>query len=107
MPKIHEIGKTRFTQLLTNYRVEWGAKILVRGWTQETEFPYRKATPLMLRLPNNMALVYGKWIGEEEDEEAALNNAIQGRVLADEDFEEGWEPPAYQAGEEDFWDIHT
>ena len=37
MPEIHNLGKSRFTQVLTNYRVEWGWKFVVRGWTQEIE----------------------------------------------------------------------
>ena len=79
----------------------------MRGWTQEIEEPFRTAEPLIVRLPFHKALVFGKWTGAQSDEETALNNAMQGRVLADEDFQEGWTPPAIQAGEEDFWDIYS
>jgi hypothetical protein len=77
----------------------WNWKLLVKGWTQEIEPPYRYATPLILRLPKNKALVYGKWISTH-DEESALNRAMQGRVLSDEDFQEGWTPAAYENPEE-------
>lgn len=107
MPKIHDIGKQHFTQLLTNYRVTWGWKVAVKGWTQEIAYPFRTATPWIVRLPFNTAVVFGKWNGESLNEEEALNRAMQGRVLKDEDFEEGWEPPAYKAGEEDFPDIYA
>lgn len=106
MPKVHNIGKHRFTQLI-DFPVKWEGKLAVRGWTQEIEEPFRTAAPLIVRLPFHKALVFGKWTGTQSDEEAALNNAMQGRVLADEDFEEGWTPPAYEAGEEDLWDIYT
>lgn len=98
MPQVHDIGKTRFIQILENYKVEWGWRFIVRGWTQEIEAPYRSAKPFIVRLPNDKALVYGKW-SAELDEEAALNQAIQGRVLSDEDFQEGWQPAAYQDSE--------
>jgi hypothetical protein len=105
MPKVHNIGKTRFTQYI-DFPVQWEGKFAVRGWTQETEEPFRTATPLIVRLPFHKALVFGKWTGSMPDEETALNNAIQGRVLTDEDFQEGWTAPAYQTGAEDSvdWD---
>lgn len=102
MPKVHNIGKNRFVQVI-DFPVNWEGKLSVRGWTQEIDEPFRTATPLIVRLPLNKAVVFGKWTGEQPDEESALNNALQGRVLTDEDFEEGWEPPAYQAPEEDSW----
>ena len=106
MPKVHNIGKHRFTQLI-DFPVKWEGKLAVRGWTQEIEEPFRTAAPLIERLPFHKALVFGKWTGSQSDEETALNNAMQGRVLADEDFQEGWTPPAVQAGEADLWDIYS
>jgi hypothetical protein len=105
MPKVHHIGKQRFTQLI-DFPVKWGWKLAVRGWTQEIEEPYRTAAPIIVRLPFHKAVVFGKWTGQL-DEETALNNAMQGRVLSDEDFEEGWQPPAYQATEESSWDLYA
>jgi ABC-type bacteriocin/lantibiotic exporter with double-glycine peptidase domain len=105
MPKVHKIGTHRFTQLI-DFPVKWGWKLAVRGWTQEIDEPYRTATPLIVRLPFHKAVVFGKWTGEL-DEETALNNAMQGRVLSDEDFEEGWQPPAYQTAEESSWDLYS
>jgi hypothetical protein len=99
MPKVHDIGKKHFYQILTNYRVIWGKKIAVKGSTQEIEEPFRYAEPLIVRLPFNNALVFGKWLGVK-DEEEALSGAIQERVLTDEDFLEGWTPPAVKATEE-------
>jgi hypothetical protein len=96
MPKVHQLGQTRFVQYI-DFPVKWGWKVYVRGWTQEIEEPFRTSAPLIIRLPNHKALVLGKWTGTQPDEETALNNAMQGRVLADEDFQEGWVPPAYQA----------
>jgi hypothetical protein len=101
MPKVHNIGKQHFVQYF-RLPAKWGWKVVVRGSTQEIEFPYRVAKPLMIRLPFYRVLVIGKWVGKL-DEETALNNAMQGRVLKDEDFEEGWTAPAYQATEEDSW----
>jgi hypothetical protein len=96
MPKVHEIGKKHFLQILHNYKVQWGSRVVVKGTTQEIEPPFRTATPFILRLPFNKALVLGKWSGKINDETYALNLAIQGRVLTDEDFQEGWTAPAYQ-----------
>jgi hypothetical protein len=102
MPKIHNIGKTRFTQFI-DFPVKWGWRVVVRGWTQEIERPFRTSEPLIFRMPFHKALVLGKWTGQQPDEESALSNAIQGRVLTDEDFseEKGWIPAPEQTGEED------
>ena len=91
MPKVHNIGKQHFAQYI-DFPVKWGWKITVRGWTQEIDFPFRTAKPFIVRLPNHKALTFGKWTGKQPDEETALNAAIEGRVLQDEDFQEGWTP---------------
>ncbi len=108
MPKVHNIGKQRFIQYI-DFPVNWEGKIFVRGWTQEIAEPFRTATPLILRMPNNKALVLGKWSGQQPDEETALNNAMQGRLLTDEDFtkEKGWKPAPVQTGEENQQYIDT
>lgn len=105
MPKVHNIGKQYFTQLI-EFPVKWGYKIVVRGWTQEIDEPFRTAKPLIFRLPFHKAVVFGKWTGQQNDEESALNNAIQGRALTDEDFQKGWTPAAYQVGEASSENIH-
>ena len=106
MPKVHNIGKQHFVQYI-DFPVKWGWKIAVKGWTQEIEEPFRTAAPIIIRMPNHKALTIGKWTGFQADEESALNNAIQGRVLQDEDFQEGWTAPAYQAGAKSIedWDF--
>ena len=92
MPKVHNIGKQHFVQLI-KLPVEWGNKVVVRGWTQEIEEPFRTAAPLIVRLPNYRALVIGKWTGSKTEYEA-LNSAIQRRDLTYDDFTEeaGWTP---------------
>lgn len=106
MPKVHNIGKQHFVQIV-HFPVNWENKLVVRGWTQEIEEPFRTSEPLIFRLPKHRAFVYGKWTGTQPDEETALNRALEGRVLTDEDFQEGWEPPAYKVTEEDSWDINA
>lgn len=103
MPKVHNIGKNHFVQLF-RFPAQWGNRVVVRGNTQEIDFPFRTSRPLMLRLPFYRVLVLGKWTGSQPDEETALNSAMQGRVLKDEDFEEGWTPPAVKARETDSYD---
>jgi hypothetical protein len=105
MPKVHNIGKQRFIQYV-DLPVKWGWKLAVRGWTQEIAEPFRTASPVIVRLPLHKALVFGKWTGTQPDEESALNNAMQGRILTDEDFteEKGWTPAKYETGEEGIWD---
>jgi hypothetical protein len=99
MPKVHNIGKTRFTQYI-DFPVKWGWRCVVRGWTQEIEEPFRTANPLIFRLPFHKAFVVGKWNGQVNEEEA-LSKAVQSRVLTDEDFseEKGWVPAAFEADE--------
>ena len=106
MPKIHNIGPQHFVQYI-DFPVEWGTKLWVRGWTQEIDTPFRTAEPLIFSMPFHKALVIGKWTGKVEDEEEALNRAIEGRILSDEDFLEGWTPAAYQADEEGRKDFDT
>jgi hypothetical protein len=98
LPKVHNIGKKHFVQYF-RLPAKWGWKLVVRGETQEIDYPYRSAKPLMIRLPFYRTLVIGKWVGQLNEEEA-LEKAIQGRVLKDEDFQEGWTAPAYQGAEE-------
>jgi hypothetical protein len=105
MPKVHNIGKQHFIQYI-DFPVKWGWKFSVRGWTQEIAEPYRTSSPFIVRLPGHKALVFGKWTGSQPDEETALNNAMQGRVLTDDDFKEekGWTPAAYKNPEQGSWD---
>lgn len=97
MPKVHNIGPNRFVQHI-DFPVKWGWKLVVRGWTQEIEEPFRTSAPLIFRLPGHKALVFGKWTGRQPDEDSALNNAIQRRDLTDEDFseEKGWQPAEFE-----------
>lgn len=92
MPKVHNIGKHWFVQF-TKFPFEWENKVIVTGWTQEIEEPYRTSEPYIIRLPKYHALVIGKWTGQK-DEEEALNSALQRRELTYEDFQEekGWVP---------------
>jgi hypothetical protein len=92
MPKVHNIGSKYFVQL-TNFPFKWGFKVIVRGWTQEIEPPYRTSTPYIVRLPRYKALALGKWEGTRTEEEA-LNLALERRDLTYEDFSEeaGWTP---------------
>jgi hypothetical protein len=108
MPKVHNIGKTWFTQILKDYRVTWGYKVAVRGWTQEIEEPFRTSRPLIVRLPSHKALVLGRWSGAVSEEEA-LSKAIQRRDLTDDDFseEKGWQPAPDKDSAEGWYDIYS
>lgn len=91
MPKAHNIGSL-FVQL-TNFPYEWGSKVIVRGWTQEIETPFRTSKPFIVRLPKYKALVFGRWSGMKSEEEA-LSGALEARDASYEDFKEeaGWTP---------------
>jgi hypothetical protein len=108
MPKIHNIGQKHFVQYI-DFPVKWEGKLWVKGWTQEISAPFRTSEPLIFRMPFHKAFVVGTWTGKIDDEVDALNRAIQGRVLTDEDFskDKGWVPaPSFadEAGRED-WDL--
>lgn len=106
MPKVHSIGKQHFVQFI-DFPVVWGWKLYSIGWTQEISPPFRTTNKaVIVRLPFHKALVFGKWSGVR-DEAQALEQAIQGRVLKDEDFEEGWTPAAYKIAGSSFedWDV--
>ena len=91
MPKVHNIGPV-FVQV-TKFPYEWGTKVVTRGWTQEIQEPYRVATPVIVRLPKYKALVFGRWNGMKNEEEA-LNGALHTRDVTYDDFTEeaGWTP---------------
>ena len=91
MPKVHNIGPA-FVQV-TNFPYVWGNKVIVRGWTQEIEEPFRTSKPVIVRLPRYKALVFGIWNGFKEEEEA-LNGALGRRDVTYDDFTEeaGWTP---------------
>jgi len=107
MPKVHSIGPAHFVQI-TNFPFKWGKKIIVRGWTQEIEPPFRTSDPLIVRLPYYKALVFGRWTGTKTEEEA-LNGALQRRDLTYEDFTEeaGWTPAPDSDRKESLEDIDS
>jgi hypothetical protein len=104
MPKTHNIGKQHFVQY-TRLPLKWGWKLVVKGWTQEIEEPFRTAKPYLFRLPFYRVIIVGRWTGQL-DEDNALALATEMRVLADEDFsdETGWQPPD-ETSEKDIWDF--
>ena len=105
MPKVHNIGPV-FVQV-TNFPYQWGGKLLVRGWTQEIEEPYRTSEPYIVRLPKYKALVFGRWNGMKTEEEA-LNGALERRDVTYDDFTEkaGWTAPE-QGGETSIKDLNS
>lgn len=106
MPKAHDIGPL-FVQV-TNFPYKWGFKVVVRGWTQEIEPPYRTSKPFIVRLPFYKAIVLGRWTGTK-DEEKALNEVLGRRDLTYDDFTEeaGWVAPPDSVGEESLEDIYS
>ena len=106
MPKVHNIGPV-FVQV-TKFPYEWGNKVVVRGWTQEIEEPFRTSKPFILRLPKFKALVCGRWTGVK-DEEEALSGALETREVTYDDFTEeaGWTPAADSNREESGEDFYT
>ena len=106
MPKVHNIGPV-FVQV-TKFPYEWGNKVVVRGWTQEIEEPFRTSKPFILRLPKFKALVCGRWTGVK-DEEEALSGALETREVTYDDFTEeaGWTPAPDSDREEGGEDFNT
>jgi hypothetical protein len=106
MPKVHNIGPV-FVQV-TKFPYEWGSKVVVRGWTQEIEEPFRTSKPFILRLPKFKALVCGRWTGLKTEEEA-LSVALETREVTYEDFTEeaGWTPAPDTDSEESVEDIYA
>ena len=107
MPKAHKIGPKHFVQL-TNFPFKWGFKVIVRGWTQEIEPPYRTSTPFIVRLPKYKALVFGAWSGMK-DEEEALSTALGRREVTYNDFTEeaGWTPAPESDRETSLEDLYS
>ena len=106
MPKVHNIGPV-FVQV-TKFPYEWGSKVIVRGWTQEIEEPFRTSKPFILRLPKFKALVCGRWTGVKEEEEA-LSGALETREVTYDDFTEeaGWTPAPDSNREKSGEDFNT
>ena len=107
MPKIHNIGPKHFVQV-TNFPYQWGTKVVTRGWTQEISEPFRTSSPLIVRLPKYKALVFGKWTGYKNEEEA-LSIALEKREVTYDDFTEeaGWTPAPEQNREESSEDFNS
>jgi hypothetical protein len=106
MPKVHNIGPL-FVQV-TKFPYDWGNKVVVRGWTQEIDEPFRIAKPFIMRLPKYKALVCGYWNGRKTEEEALLG-ALETREVTYDDFTEeaGWTPAPDSDREESGEDIHS
>jgi hypothetical protein len=106
MPKVHNIGPV-FVQV-TKFPYEWGSKVVVRGWTQEIEEPFRTSNPFILRLPKFKALVCGRWTGIKNEEEA-LSVALETREVTYDDFTEeaGWTPAPDTDSKESVEDIYA
>ena len=107
MPKVHNIGPNHFIQY-TKFPYDWGTKVVVKGWTQEIEEPYRTSEPFIVRLPKYRALVFGRWSGVKNEEEA-LNGALERRDVTYDDFteEKGWTPAPDTGGEAGRQDIYS
>jgi hypothetical protein len=105
MPKVHNIGPV-FVQV-TNFPYKWDCKFIVRGWTQEIQEPYRTSEPYIVRLPKYKALVFGRWNGMKNEEEA-LNGALERRDVTYDDFTEeaGWTAPE-QSGETSIQNLNS
>jgi hypothetical protein len=106
MPKTHKIGPQHFVQI-TKFPYQWGKKVITRGWTQETDEPYRTANPLILRLPWYRALVLGKWNGQTTVSE--VDKLIGLRIVTEDEFTEeaGWTPPPKSDREKGLDDIYS
>jgi hypothetical protein len=93
MPKVHKLGTKHFLQVV-ELPLVWNKKVVVRGWTQEIEEPFRTSQPFLVRLPKYKVLVFGKWTGFK-DEEEALKSALETREVTYDDFTEeaGWTAP--------------
>ena len=58
-----------------------------RGTTQEIDYPFRKASSLLFRVPfRTNAVVVGKWGAPVEDPDAALDHAL--RLFKERDVSE-------------------
>lgn len=108
MAKLHNIGPRHFVQFL-HFPAQWEGKLWVRGWTQEISEPYRRAEPIIIRLPFYKAFVVGKWQDKEYEEEEALMHAVQYREVTYDDFTEeaGWTPAPDQIDDESSKDTHV
>ena len=107
MPKVHKLGTKHFLQLV-ELPLLWDKKLIVRGWTQEIEPPFRTSQPFLVRLPKYKVLVFGKWTGTKTEEEA-LNSALETREVTYDDFTEeaGWTPASDSHREEGGEDIYS
>lgn len=107
MPKVHKLGTKHFLQLV-ELPLVWDNKLVVRGWTQEIEPPFRTSQPFLVRLPKYKVLVFGKWTGVKTEEEA-LKSALETREVTYDDFTEeaGWTPAPDSDREESSEDIYS
>jgi len=107
MPKVHSIGPKHFVQLI-DLPVIWGKKVIVRGWTQEIEEPFRTSKPFLVRLPKYKAIAFGKWTGFKTEQEA-LTSALETREVTYDDFTEeaGWTPAPDSDREESSEDFYS
>jgi len=106
MPKTHKIGPRHFVQV-TKFPYQWNKQIITRGWTQETEAPYRTANPLIVRLPRYRALVLGRWTGQTDVGE--VDKLIGLRIVTEDEFteEKGWTPPPKSDREKSLDDLYA
>ena len=64
-----------------NYPIYKNRLIVEKGWSNETDEPYRKGTCLVIKLPLlSKAFVLGFW-GKPQSEADALMGAIMGKSL--------------------------
>jgi len=106
MPKTHKIGPRHFVQF-TKFPYEWNRQVVTRGWTQETEAPYRTSNPLIVRLPRYRALVLGRWTGQTDVGE--VDKLIGLRIVTEDEFteEKGWTPPPKSDREKSLDDLYA
>lgn len=96
MADTHEIGLRRrfFWQIL---QVPHKPALISRGWSTQIEPPFRRAVPVVLRIPfTTFAIAFGYWKDTGWEEEEALLAALAGwgvDLFEDPNDDDEWTTP--------------
>ena len=94
MAQTHDVGSWFFHRMAYPGRK---FPLCEKGDTQETSYPYRRATSVVLRLPlTRYALVVGRWGQPQDEEEALLRSLVLGEKR--DNVQEGQAFTPYQQG---------
>jgi hypothetical protein len=95
VPLTKEVGRT-FVHTMKYPSTDF--PLMERGFSQEIDYPFRKGSSIVVRVPFSTTAVVVGWWGQPQDEDDALHSAIGSRFIDIGEIDVSQEVPAAGSG---------